>query len=445
MRFRNQLLLGLGALVALIAGAAVTGIFALHVTSGGEGDLAHEYAEDVVLVQRLHFESEKLVATSRGYLLSGERTSRAQFEEAKRALSDTTAELEARPIPISGQPLLALAVVAADDYARAATRAVEERALMPAPESILPYYDRVLAPRRAVLESSVSALSSGRRESFEHALQDEEVLAERAEIALVSVAILAIGCGLALAFVVSRRLTRQFHEVLLATSAANRAAQAREELLAVVSHDLRNPLQAIAMGATLVADTTHEDATRRHIATVGNAAHRMQHLIEELVATSRIDNNQLELNCEPITAHELIEVTADLFRARANARHVELVCDANGDRVIADRERIVEVLSNLLGNAFKFTPEGGHIAVRAAPEGDAVRFAVADDGSGIAPDKLPHVFDRYYQAEHGKARQGLGLGLYICKRLVEAHHGAIGVDSQPGKGTTFWFTLPRAT
>jgi len=316
---------------------------------------------------------------------------------------------------------------------------------MPAPEPILPFYDHVLAPRRAALESAVSALSQRRRESFENALQGEQVLAERAEIALVIVAILAIGCGIALVFVMSRRLTRQFREVLLAPSAANRAAQAREELLAVVSHDLRNPLQAIAMGATLVEGSTREDATRRHIATIGNAAHRMQHLIEELLATSRIDNNQLELRCEPVAAHELIEVTADLFRTRANERHVELLCDANGDCVIADRERIVEVLSNLLGNAFKFTPEGGHIAVRAAPQGNAVRFAVADDGSGIAADKLPHVFERFYQAERGKTHQGLGLGLYICKRLVEAHHGAIGVDSQPGKGTTFWFTLPRAT
>ena len=105
---------------------------------------------------------------------------------------------------------------------------------------------------------------------------------------------------------------------------------------------------------------------------------------------------------------------------------------------------MLEILSNLLGNALKFSPNDTHIAARAEPSGDAMRFSVADGGPGIAADQIPHLFDRFWQGDRRKRRDGLGLGLYICKRLVEAHHGAIGCDSTPGAGTTFWFTLPRA-
>jgi signal transduction histidine kinase len=197
------------------------------------------------------------------------------------------------------------------------------------------------------------------------------------------------------------------------------------------------------MGANLVQDHTQEETTKRYVATITNAGSRIHHLIEELLQASRIEHDQLELRCETVTAQELMDVSTDLFRTRAASRRIALTAGPADGRVIADRERVIEVLSNLLGNALKFTPPGGHITVAATHAGEHVRFAVQDDGPGIAASQLPHLFDRYFRGSRSGARGGLGLGLYICKRLVEGHHGAIGVDSELGRGTTFWFTLPR--
>jgi len=261
---------------------------------------------------------------------------------------------------------------------------------------------------------------------------------------MIASSIMAIACGLVLAILVSRRLSRQFHAVEAATAAAERAAKAREEVLAVVSHDLRNPLQAISMSATLVEETSHGGPAVNYVRTIHNAAERMRHMIDELLEASRIDHDQIELHREPVTSGELLDEAVELFRETARARHVELTYEAPTVQVLADRERVLEILSNLLGNALKFSPNDTRIAARAEPSGDAMRFSVADGGPGIAAEQIPHLFDRFWQGDRKKRHDGLGLGLYICKRLVEAHHGAIGCDSKLGAGTTFWFTLPKA-
>jgi signal transduction histidine kinase len=439
MRFRHQLVVGLGALVAVIATTAAMGVIALRLTSAGEGDLAREYANDVALVQRVRVAAERLVSTTRGYLLSGRRDELAQFEGARSDLESALRDLHRGRL--EGPHTRVDAVErAAHDYIAAATRAAEERGAMADASAILPYFAQTLSPRHAALEDEVDALGQRRRAEFDGALQRAQVLARQAQIALLVSSILAIGCGVLLTIVFSRRLARQFREAEEARAEATRAATAREEVLAIVSHDLRNPLQAITMGASLVAETTGEAATQRHISTIHNAASRMQHMIDEVLEAARVEAGKIELHNERIDARELLDETVDLFRARAAERHVELACESPAGAVDADRERTLEVLSNLIGNALSYAR--GRIGVRAEATGDAMRFTIEDDGPGIAADQLPHLFDRYWQGAPRSERGGLGLGLYICKRLVEAQRGAIGVDSKLGEGTTFWFTLP---
>src|SRR5262249_40877264 len=154
----------------------------------------------------------------------------------------------------------------------------------------------------------------------------------------------------------------------------------REEVLAVVSHDLRNPLQAIAMAATFVAGATADDAIRRHVRIIDNAGRQMRHLIDELLEASRIDSGQLELHQARTAIRELIERTAELFQASASVRGIALTSEAPAGAVAADRERAIEVLSNLVDNALKFTRRGGHVTIRGEATGDEVRFSVADDG-----------------------------------------------------------------
>jgi signal transduction histidine kinase len=434
MRFRRQSIVGLGALVVLIATTAMTGIIALHITGARADELATNYVEDLSRVHRLRYLAERVVATSRGYLLTGERSLRAQFVEARDELLDSLGETAVR----SRDPGAVVPVALA--YMIAASDVVGERSSVHRPAEIVPMFERVLEPRRAELETTISAFTQQRRELFQRELRDADEGSERAEIAVVASSLLAIACGLAWSVLVSRRLARQFRAVEDATAKAERSAQAREEMLAVVSHDLRNPLQAISLSATLLGETTGG----RPVQTIHHAAERMRHMIDELLEVSRIDNDQIELHREPLTSGELLDEAVEMFRETAKAHDIELTFDAPQIQVLADRERVVEILSNLLGNALKFSPRDTRIAARAEPSGDVMRFSVADAGPGISAEQLPHLFDRFWQGDRKKRRDGLGLGLYICKRLVEAHHGAIGCDSRPGAGSTFWFTLPRA-
>jgi signal transduction histidine kinase len=134
-----------------------------------------------------------------------------------------------------------------------------------------------------------------------------------------------------------------------------------------------------------------------------------------------------------------------VMRPIAAAKSIAVDCRVADDagRIDVDRERLVQVLSNLVGNAIKFTPVGGRITVAADRAGDRVRFAISDTGPGIAPEEIPHLFDRYWQSAKN-ARLGAGLGLFIVKGIIDAHGGSIWVESQPGHGTTFYFTIPAS-
>ena len=231
---------------------------------------------------------------------------------------------------------------------------------------------------------------------------------------------------------------------------ARRAVREREEMLAIVSHDLRNPVNAVVMltGAVLSrdADDPRPLMEREQVESIRAAARHADGLIQDLQDVSRISSGRLRVEQRPVDVTEIAEEAADLFEpvmADATIRFVRDV-GTSTPRVTADRRRVVQVLSNLLGNAVRFTPEGGVVtlSVRAANL-SAVRISVRDSGPGIAPEDLPRLFERYWQAPR-LLRAGSGLGLFIAKGIVDAHGGEIGVDSEVGAGSEFWFTLPVA-
>lgn len=227
---------------------------------------------------------------------------------------------------------------------------------------------------------------------------------------------------------------------------AQRATKARDEVLAIVSHDLRNPLASIVAAAALLGQDAEDAAgVRRRSAVIQRSAARMTSLLGDLLDVSRIEAGGLALEQAPHAVDALVAEAMEHQRALADERGVRLRAELPEalPRVACDRDRVLRVFANLLGNALKFTPAGGDIAVRAAVDGAALRVSVTDTGPGIAPEHLPHLFDRYWQARsdnHG----GAGLGLAIVKGLVEAHGGRLWVESAPGAGSTFYFTLPLA-
>ncbi len=225
------------------------------------------------------------------------------------------------------------------------------------------------------------------------------------------------------------------------------AVRAREEVLAIVSHDLRNPLSAITLAASLLkmSETLSPD-DRQQIETIDVGAKRMSRLIEDLLDITRLEGGKrLPIEPAPVEVSSLLEEVNELFKAQAAATSVTLQV-RKPDKispVYADRHRVMQVLSNLIGNSLKFTPAGGVVAIAAEQRDGEVLFMESDTGPGIEKEHLEDVFSPYWQAKRAE-RLGAGLGLPIAKGIVEAHGGRIWVESEPGKGTMFLFTLPVA-
>ena len=230
---------------------------------------------------------------------------------------------------------------------------------------------------------------------------------------------------------------------------AERASRAREDVLAVVSHDLRNQLNAILMSATLLLrkrpTNDVERRARRNILTIQRSAEGMDRLIGDLLDVASIESGSLSLERQAERVGALVQSALELLEEQAAAGAIRLSSEVivPETEVVCDRQRIQQVFSNLIGNAIKFTPPGGAISVRVEPQAESVRFAVSDTGGGIPGEELPHVFDRFRQGSH--ASRGSGLGLAIAKGIIEAHGGAIWLESEVGIGTTVFFTLPGAS
>lgn len=231
--------------------------------------------------------------------------------------------------------------------------------------------------------------------------------------------------------------------------AAQRAAQARDDVLAIVSHDLRNPLHTIALSASYLAEVflgDLPDAAVQQTQIIKRAVDRANHLIQDLLDVSRIDAGGFSISAEPTSPQLILREASDAMASAANAARVTLVFHADDELsdVLADQERLQQVFSNLIGNALKFTPAGGTVDVSATANGPfSVRFAVRDSGQGISAENLPHVFDRFWQARH-TTRTGAGLGLAIVRGIVEAHGGTITATSEIDNGTEVAFDLPAA-
>lgn len=230
-----------------------------------------------------------------------------------------------------------------------------------------------------------------------------------------------------------------------ARAAAELALLTRDEVLAVVSHDLRNPLSVIDMCAAALSEKlpAHDDSTRRLVAWIESSTEWMNRLIEDLLDVARMDAGGLTLERQlQDLVHVISEATVilePLIAEKSLTLHEDL--PEYLPRASVDARRIVQVLENLVSNAVKHTAPGGEIRIRAESVNGEVRIAVRDTGSGIPAENLPHLFDRFWQAR-GARRGGAGLGLAIAKGIVEAHGGHIWVESELGAGSTFGFSLP---
>lgn len=223
--------------------------------------------------------------------------------------------------------------------------------------------------------------------------------------------------------------------------------QSRDETLGMIAHDLRNYLNAIGLKAEFLVKGLAKDPLvfTKTVGEIGKSCRIMGRWANDLVDISSIETRSVSMQrtvCDPA---QIVNAACETFLSMATQKGVRLSIRVPEERqpIFADRDRLIQVLSNLLDNALKFVPPEGKITVALESAGDFMRFSITDSGPGIPEKDRSRIFDKYWHATQGRVR-GTGLGLFICKRIVDAHDGQISVESEVGRGSTFAFTIPIA-
>jgi signal transduction histidine kinase len=244
-----------------------------------------------------------------------------------------------------------------------------------------------------------------------------------------------------------RQKAEVFFELHRQREQLKQAVQARDDVLAIVSHDMRTPLAVVHTTTSMLLNPKYKltpEQVRDQHERIRRNVDLMNRMIGDLMDMVNLRAGRLSINPKPTVVNEVLREAITAHEAPAREKGLQLQYDAGTDvmRAEADRARLMQLFQNLLGNAVKFSKSGDTIHVTSRTRGNHAQIEIADSGPGISPDDLPHIFDPYYSASKKHQKSGTGLGLYIAKGIVDAHGGTIRCSSEPGVGTTFNITLP---
>jgi signal transduction histidine kinase len=250
------------------------------------------------------------------------------------------------------------------------------------------------------------------------------------------------------------RKDRQLRELERAMDAARAQARSKDDVLAIVAHDLNGPLCAMRLiMQRLRAETVDDVASPAYVTFVHRLVDRafrnidaMTSIVDDLLDSARIESGALQMDLSPHPFEEIVAQSVELLQPLAEQKGIALLTSSrDAGTVTCDRDRMLQVLSNLIGNGVKFTPAGGRVEVEVMGSADAVVVCVRDTGPGITPEELPRLFQKYWQGNRKDHQKGIGLGLAIAREIVVAHQGRIWAESQHGEGSRFFFSIPRGT
>jgi signal transduction histidine kinase len=403
---------------------------------------------EITLVERLRWSSELIVSHGRGYLISGDpelleqaKRARARFDEHVGALRDhalspvglervTEVEQAARHLVRMQEELLA---------ARQRTRTGDDAS------DLVRRFDEELRPRHRDLEGALARLVEHKQDVLKQLYDDAKAERARLELWLEGLLGLLVLAGLGIAWYFTKLLGGPYHKAREARDAARLALAARDELMGIVAHDLRNPLGAIALKAAWLRRGADSERTRQQAESIEHVSLRMERLIRTMLDVTTMQASRFSVTPKPCAVEDLLHETMEMFGPLSESKQVrfEQSLKEPGLVIRAEWERVLQVLSNLLGNALKFTPQSGQVTLSVDRDGAMARFAVLDSGPGIPPQNLTSIFERFWKDET-PGKKGTGLGLYIAKGIVDAHGGRIWVESEVGQGARFYFTLPIA-
>lgn len=309
-------------------------------------------------------------------------------------------------------------------------------------DALVHQFEAEVVPKWRALEAKLDQLANHAAVEFRATYhQAEEDRRRSTSLMYISLGILAlVAFGVAGYF--TRQLSRMYLKERSAHEVARRAIAIRDELMGVVAHDLRSPLGAITLSAALLRERADTEATRKQAQSIERIAMRMDYLIKTMLDVATIEAGQFSVHPTACRIEDLLREVGDMFGNLSESKQVRLEWKVTPPelQVCADRERVLQVLTNLVANGLKFTPPGGRVSITVDMTDRQARFAIADTGTGIAVDDLPRVFDRFWKKD-SVTQKGTGLGLFIAKSIVDAHGGRIWVESRQGGGAVFYFTL----
>ena len=406
-------------------------------------DFSFRDTQDLIDAESLNLGIERTVASGRAFLLSEDKQYLVRLGNFE---STTQTTLERLVIHVENEKthqLLGRLQTSFNEYVSELNRLVQMRNQGRSLQIIIDDFEKQLHPKQLNLESNIQELITLKKAEYEagerHVLQSFS----RSRTLIFYISAISLLFAGVLAFVFSQTLVRLY-------SKARDAAIVREEVLAVVAHDLKNPLASIQLNTQmqlkLLKSGVNETTLEKSFQMIARSARNMESLIQDLLTAARFSVDEVILEKEPVMISELLKDLTEELKPIANVKRITLVenLKIGESKIICDSKRIWQVASNILGNAIKFSPQDSFITLSAEPGNHELEIAVSDQGPGIPEDQLPYVFDRFKQAHREDARNGSGLGLYISKKIIEAHGGRIWAETSNKQGSTFHFTLPMS-
>jgi signal transduction histidine kinase len=444
-RFETTAKMGYAILVLLLAVGMAFSVRRLSMVAEDQIGRLRAEENEISLVERLRWNSELIVSSGWAYLIAGDADLLIQVTDARGRFTANVRTLRSQTLSPKGFQLAGEAEQAARNFIRVQEELLEARERSTDPDGLVRRFQSELLPLSRELDRAVAQLVDHKQMTLKehYAVAKEERV--RMELRLYGLIGFLVSAGLAVSWYFTKLLGRSYHQEQGAVIAARKALAARDELMGIVAHDLRNPLGAITMKAMLLGRHAESEKTRQLAESIENVTTRMEYLIKTMLEVTTIEAGKFTVNPAQCAVDELLRETLEIFGPLSTSKQVRFEQRLNEPAlaVHADRERVLQVLSNLVGNAVKFTPEGGRVTLSVDRQGGMARFSVVDSGPGIPRENLAHVFDRYWKAE-APGKKGTGLGLFIAKGIVDAHGGRIWVESDVVQGTRFTFTLPIA-
>lgn len=429
-----------------LLGFVVFALYSLNKIVEDKNSLVSVHAEELILAQKLHYDISMQFAAMPIYVLSGDEAILKSFENNRKDFTAILTKLLKRPNDSEEKKLLENIFLAEKSMHEYGQKGIAMSRRGVSPVEVNKYFNSTKSAQKdANLPSLLVTLVDTKMREFENAKSEDAILSRKVIffLGLASLICIVFAGIITSLFIKMTRHKKRTEEKDAFIS------NARKEIVDTVSHDLKNPLSSIRLGLQYVQrklsrNRVCDDAeVSKGLTIIFRSVDKMEKLISDLLDHTKLEAGKLVL--EP-TDCDLAKVTREVIeqlRPIALEKHIQMTATLNdyGKIIKCDQGRVEQVISNIVGNSLKFTPDGGQIDIAMTYKGDDAIVSIHDTGYGMNNEQLEHIFDRYWQAKD-TANQGTGLGLAIAKIVVETHHGKIWAESELGKGSTIYFSLP---